>query len=98
MSAEAIFKRPDVSDGERRSSQLRFLCHFLDVFASADPVMRAAATQYGERLRAEGCDGDEIIRIAATALLVAVEHEIDQRALVLERLPPAWRGVSVSQR
>ena len=94
MSAEPILKRPDVSDGERRSSQLQYLCQFLDVFASADPVMRAAAVQYGERLHAEGCDGDEIIRIAATALLVVVEHEIDQKALVLERLPPAWGGLA----
>ena len=98
MSAGPILKQLDVSDGERRSSQLQYLCQFLDVFASADPVMRAAAAQYGDRLRAESCDGDEIIRIAATALLVAVEHEIDQKALVLERLPPVWRSVSVSER
>ena len=38
--------------------------------------------------------GDEVIRMAATALSVAIEHEIDQRALVLHRLPSFWRDVS----
>ena len=94
MGAEQIFKQLDISYDEQRNSQLQYLCHFLEVFASGDPAMRAGAGQYGETLRADGCDGDEVIRMAATALLVAIEHEIDQRVLVLNRLPAVWRGVS----
>ncbi len=97
MGAKQILKQLDISNENQRSLQLQYLCHFLDVFASGDPVMRAGAAQYGETLRADGCDGDEVIRIAATALLVAIEHEIDQRALVLNRLPAAWRGVSANE-
>ncbi len=80
----------DASTTDDRLSQMRTLCHFLDVFASGDPVLRAGALNYSERLREEGCDGEEIIRIAATALLVVIEHEVEQRARVLDRLPALW--------
>ncbi len=74
----------------RRGSQMRLVCHFLDVFASADPVVRARALLYGERLREQGCDGEDVIRIAATTLLIAIENELEQRSMVLERLPSLW--------
>ena len=81
---------PDAAASDRRLSQMRTLCHFLDVFASGDPVLRAGAARYSERLREEGCDGEEIIRIAATALLVVIEHEVEQRTRVLDKLPALW--------
>ncbi len=91
MSARSTLTGLEASASDRRLSQMRTLCHFLDVFASGDPVLRAGAARYGERLREEGCDGEEIIRIAATALLVVIEHEVEQRARVLDRLPALWR-------
>ena len=94
MNAQQILTHPDAPDLDRRVSQMRALCHFLDVFASGDPILRAGAAHYGERLRAEGCDGDEVIRIAATALLVAIEHEIERRTIILDRLPAVWSGIS----
>ena len=86
--------KADGSASDRRTSQMHSIRYFLDVFASADPIMRAGAAHYGERLRDQGCDGEEIIRIAATALLVAIEHEIEQRELVLNRLPAIWTEAS----
>lgn len=85
------------SDSDQRTIQMHSIRYFLDVFASADPIMRAGAAHYGERLRKEGCDGEEVIRIAATALLVAIEHEIEQREAVLNRLPAIWSGASASR-
>ena len=92
---------PTISDttaSDRRVAQMRSLCHFLDVFASADPIMRAGAAHYGDRLRKEGCDGEEVIRIAATALLVAIEHEIEQRQAALDSLPGIWTDASAGRR
>lgn len=80
----------NASADDRRTAQMRLLCHLLDVFASADAVMLAGAACYGDCLRNEGCDGEEVIQIAATALLVALEREIGQRQAVLDRLPGLW--------
>ena len=91
MTAWQSLTKIDASAEDLRISQMRSLCHFLDIFASGDPVMRAGAARYGERLREEGCDGEDVIRMAATALLVAVEHEIEQRTLALGSLPGLWR-------
>lgn len=66
----------DKSAGDRRLSQLKYLCHSLDLFASADPTMRAGASHYTDRLRQDGFNNDEVIKIAATALLIAAEQEI----------------------
>ena len=70
---------------------MRTLCHFLDVFASGDALLRARASSHGDQLRRAGFAGDEIIASAATALLVALEQEIDQRTQVLSKLPLIWR-------
>ena len=88
MNASHSPTKLDVPTDERRASQLGYLCHFLEVFASADPVSRSAASQHGKRLRDEGCDSDEVIRMAATALLVAIEREIEEKTTALNR-PPA---------
>lgn len=68
----------DTSASDRRLSQLKYLCHSLDLFASADPVMRAGASHYTDRLRQDGFNNDEVIKIAATALLIATEQEIEE--------------------
>ena len=98
MNTQHTLAKPETSAAGRRISQMHSIRYFLDVFASADPIMRAGAAHYGERLRKEGCDGEEVIRIAATALLVAIEHEIEQREAVLNRLPEIWRDASVGRR
>ena len=98
MNTQQTLAKPDTSAADRRISQMHSIRYFLDVFASADPIMRAGAAHYGERLRKQGCDGEEVIRIAATALLVAIEHEIEQREAVLNRLPEIWRDASVGRR
>ncbi len=97
MTARSMLTGLDAASSDRRLSQMQTLCHFLDLFASGDPVMRAGAARYGERLREEGCDGEEIIRIAATALLVVIEHEVEQRARVLDKLPPLWRDLPADE-
>ena len=98
MNTRQTLAKPDTSAADRRISQMHSIRYFLDVFASADPIMRAGAAHYGERLREEGCDGEEVIRIAATALLVAIEHEIEQREAVLNRLPEIWSGAPAGKR
>ena len=79
MNANQTSTLSPAPTADRRVSQLHYLCHFLDVFASGDPVMRAAAFHYGERLRDEGCDSNGVIRMAATALLVAIERDIEEQ-------------------
>lgn len=84
---------PTLAD-KQRASQLHYLCHFLEVFASADPVMRTAASHYGERLHDEGCDSDEVIRMAATALLVAIEDKINDSTAVFDWSSKLSTGLS----
>ena len=98
MNAQQCSTMLNASASDRRTSQMHSIRYFLDVFASADTIMVAGAAHYGERLREEGCDGEEVIRIAATALLVAVEHEIEQREAVLNRLPAIWKDASADRR
>ena len=77
MNAYQTPQKLDLPTNDRRTSQMSYLCHFLEVFASGDPIMRAGAAHYGEKLREEGCSGNEVIKMAATALLIAIEHELD---------------------
>ena len=94
MNASLSPTKLDVPTDERHASQLGYLCHFLEVFASMDPVSRAAASQYGERLRDEGCDSSGVIRIAATALLVAIEREIEEKTTALNWSPASTTSSS----
>ena len=54
---------------------MRYLYHFLEIFASGASMLQSVASHYRERQRDEGCDPDDVIRMAATALLVARENE-----------------------
>lgn len=85
----------DLPTNDRRASQLDYLCHFLEAFASREPVMRAAACHYSERLRDEGCESGEIIRMAATALLVAIEQELEDKKAASDRSPVCAESPSV---
>jgi hypothetical protein len=42
-------------------------------------------------LHIDGMSGDEIIEMAATALVVALEHEMETRALAFSKLPDMWK-------